>query len=345
MAETPLEKHVMASLLPAGYTARPVTMEDAESIADLCNAYSTAIIGQDTTTAEEMQVEWSFPGFDMANNTRAVFAPDGQVAGYMDIWDASHPARIDASGYVHPNHSGLGIASHLIEWAEARARESIPKAPVGARVVLLNHILSADDSARRLLGDLGYEAVRHFFRMTIRFDGPPPAPAWPRGTRVRTFVRDQDEWPTIHAVNETFKDHWGHVEESPEEEYDRWMYWINEDPDFDPTLWFLAMDGDDIAGVALCWLRDFTAQDMGDVMVLGVRRPWRRRGLELALLTHAFGEFHQRGQAGAILVVDADSLTGATRLYEKVGMHISRQNTIFEKELRSGEDPSTQSLD
>lgn len=338
-------QHEMVSLLPEGYTARPVTMEDAETIANLCNAYSRAIIGQDTTTAEEVRVGWGFPGFDMTNNTRAVFALDGQVVGYMDIWDGVNPTRIDTSGYVHPDHSGLGIASHLIEWAEARARESIPRAPEGARVVVLNHMLSADNSARRLLGDLEYEVARHFFRMTIRFDGPPPAPEWPDGISLRTFVRDQDEWPTITAVNETFRDHWGHVEGSPEEEYDRWMYWIDEDPDFDPTLWFLAMDGDDIAGAALCWLRDFTAQDMGDVMVLGVRRPWRRRGLGLALLTHAFGELHRRGQAGATLGVDAESLTGATRLYEKAGMHVSRQHTVFEKELRPGEDLSTQSLD
>jgi ribosomal protein S18 acetylase RimI-like enzyme len=52
----------------------------------------------------------------------------------------------------------------------------------------------------------------------------------------------------------------------------------------------------------------------------GVRRPWRRRGLGLALLRRAFGEFQRRGERLVQLGVDAASPTGATRLYERVGM-------------------------
>ena len=44
------------------------------------------------------------------------------------------------------------------------------------------------------------------------------------------------------------------------------------------------------------------------------------------------------------LGVDAQSLTGATRLYEKAGMHVDRQYANYEKELRPGEDLGTQSL-
>ena len=44
------------------------------------------------------------------------------------------------------------------------------------------------------------------------------------------------------------------------------------------------------------------------------------------------------------LGVDGASLTGATRLYEKAGMHIFRQFDAYEKDLRPGEDLSTQAL-
>ncbi len=47
------------------------------------------------------------------------------------------------------------------------------------------------------------------------------------------------------------------------------------------------------------------------------------------------------------LGVDAQSLTGATRLYEKAGMRSdpSRQLVLYEKELRPGLEIRTQSLD
>jgi hypothetical protein len=45
------------------------------------------------------------------------------------------------------------------------------------------------------------------------------------------------------------------------------------------------------------------------------------------------------------LVIDADSLTGATRLYEKAGMRVARQIATYKKELRAGEELGTQAID
>lgn len=81
---------------------------------------------------------------------------------------------------------------------------------------------------------------------------------------------------------------------------------------------------------------------MGWVHQLGVRRPWRQRGLGLALLQQSFAALHQRGRLRVGLGVDADSLTGATRLYEKAGMKVVRQYDTYEKELRPGHSISRQ---
>jgi GNAT superfamily N-acetyltransferase len=108
-----------------------------------------------------------------------------------------------------------------------------------------------------------------------------------------------------------------------------------------PDLQFLAMAGDTIAGMALCrYLEDF-----GWVDVLGVRRPWRKQGLGLALLHHAFGEFYRRGTADVGLGVDSQSLTGATRLYARAGMHPLVHYDVYEKELRPGIELAVQSLE
>ena len=61
---------------------------------------------------------------------------------------------------------------------------------------------------------------------------------------------------------------------------------------------------------------------------------WRKRGLGLALLLQAFNEFYQRGDRTVGLGVDAQSLTGATRLYEKAGMHVTRRYDTYEKVIR-----------
>jgi hypothetical protein len=67
-------------------------------------------------------------------------------------------------------------------------------------------------------------------------------------------------------------------------------------------------------------------------------------GLGLALLQHSFVALHDRGCKRVGLGVDAGSLTGATRLYEKAGMRPVQQVTLYEKEIRPGKELSRQEL-
>src|SRR5260370_33224205 len=127
----------------------------------------------------------------------------------------------------------------------------------------------------RLFAALGYTHDRTYWRMERQMDEPPPEPAWPAGIGVRTFVRGQDERPTFVASEEAFEDHYGHVRGN----FEHWVERRLGRDDFDPGLWFLAVEGETIAGVALC--SGFEAAE-GMVETLGVRRPWRGRGLGTA---------------------------------------------------------------
>jgi mycothiol synthase len=42
--------------------------------------------------------------------------------------------------------------------------------------------------------------------------------------------------------------------------------------------------------------------------------------------------------------VNSQNLTGATRLYERAGMHVARQYITYEKELRAGIELSTRAV-
>jgi mycothiol synthase len=106
------------------------------------------------------------------------------------------------------------------------------------------------------------------------------------------------------------------------------------------------MAGDQVIGTALNYPYVDDDHEMGWVGTLGVVRDWRRNGLGLALLHHSFEEFHRRGKRKVGLGVDAQSLTGATRLYLKAGMNPDprREWSIFEKELHPGKEYGTQSV-
>jgi mycothiol synthase len=169
----------------------------------------------------------------------------------------------------------------------------------------------------------GYREVRRFYEMAIELDGPPPAPVLPGGLTIEPF--DEASLPEFYeALDESFGDHWEH-HSTPLEE------WWNEKrnaPDFDPTLWFLIRDGAEVAAVVR---NEPNRREGGMVAAIGVRRPWRGRGLGRALLLHTFAEFQRRGVNRISLGVDTQNPTGATKLYESVGMHVELEDVVFEK--------------
>ncbi len=330
---------------PKGVVVRPATMADAKAAVDLFNAWSLRHLGVEEYDEESLLLEWEVPDFNPETDIRLVFTEDGMLVGYGEVWDTEAPhVRAHTWGRVHPDFTGRGIGSALLRWEEERAREAIVKAPPEARLVMLHGILHGDDLAQALLRANGFQVVRHFWRMLIELDRPIPTPVWPEGIGVRTFVPGQDDRALVAAIRDAFRDHWGYVEAPFEQDLTNTRHWYEKDERFDPSLWFLAVDQDEIAGVALS--RKWHAEDseMGWVNTLGVRRPWRRRGIGLALLHHAFRELKERGKKRVGLGVDSSSLTGATRLYERAGMHTFRQDDSFEKELRPGVDLSTRSV-
>ena len=219
---------------------------------------------------------------------------------------------------VHPSFSGRGIASALLRKVELRARER------GARRLEVG-AFTENDAALRLFDRLGFRAARRYYQMSIDFDTPPDPPEWPEGIVLSEFRRE-DARAFHTALGKAFAEEGG-FHALPFEEWRRTRF---EAPETDISLWFLARDGNEIAGVARCDPRKHSG---GWIGALGVLKPWRRRGVGLALLRHAFVEFHRRGQTRVGLGVDAENPTGATRLYRKAGMRILTEDIVFGKEL------------
>jgi ribosomal protein S18 acetylase RimI-like enzyme len=334
---------VEQATLPSGFTAGPLTDEYEPGAVELINlAYRRMNGGGSFTTLEEMRMDWRSEDFNRATDTQIVLGPGEMVVGYIDNWsiNALH-VRQYSMGHTHPGYQGRGIGRYLMGWATERACQKAALAPDGARVVLHQSINNDNQAAYELLTANGWTVARQSYRMEIEFDQAPDQPQIPEGILIRPMAAGtakEEARAALQANYEAFADHWGFVEEPFEEYYKRWYYYLENDPNTVPEFWFLALDGQEVAGVALCNPQVNEDPDMSWVWQLSVRRPWRKCGLGLALLRYSFGAFYRIGRKRAALGVDADSLTGATRLYEKAGMQVKRINNTYEYEVRPGTD-------
>ncbi len=322
--------------LPYGFTLRRPTMDDLADVTKLLAICEIARNGTTDRTEADMRLGWLRPNFNLATDAWIVLAADGQIVAYAEAGNRQY-IRIRVEGEVHPAYQQQGIGTQLLRLTEERASEFVPFAPAGTRIALAGSASNLNVAAQKLLEKHGYTPIRNFWRMGIELEKTPPATQWSEGISVRTLAPGM-EHAVYEADEEAFKDHWGYIPM----EFAEWSHWTFGGENFDPSLLFLAMDGDEIAALALC---ADEKESGGWVHVLGVRRPWRRKGIGLALLHHAFGEFYRRDIHTVYLGVDAQSLTGATRLYERAGMHVVRQSTAYEKELRAGKELTTQTVE
>jgi mycothiol synthase len=261
------------------------------------------------------------PRTNPEENWRVVEDAHGRIPGGAFLW---HPTP-DAERvfvFVIANPREPAMYERLLGWGEERGR-SLTEGRSGRTHTSAG---SENEVLAEVLRRRGYELVRHFFTMEIDLDAEPSEPVWPKGISVRTFQAGEER--AVYDVDmEAFQDHWDFFPVP----FEDWRDFFLEASDFDPRLWFLAMDGDEIAGTALCSSERIPGT--GRVNVLAVRRPWRRRGVGTALLLHAFRELRARGRAKADLNVDGENLTGAVRLYEEAGMRVAHRDDSYRKDL------------
>lgn len=312
--------------LPVGFAARALASADRPAIRTLIEATETAEYGTpDEAMIAGVEMTWDQPGFALGTDAWAVVAPDGQLAAYGHVGPADR-VHLYAHAFVHPDFTGRGIGSWLLARTESRASARRAEVPAPDSTATLEQWIAATNMpARELLLCAGYSEVRHIWNMAIPLDDALETPEWPAGITIRACQDKDDLRRAYMAIEEAFRDHWQYEPRTFEQ------FMARETPAdlYDPSLWFLALDGSEVAGAELCEVYP----TRGWVNTLGVRPVWRRRGIATALLRHAFGEFRRRGLREAALGVDAQNPTGATRVYERAGMRIERQYDIFEKGL------------
>lgn len=185
--------------------------------------------------------------------------------------------------------------------------------------------------AQALLRSFGFEPVRWFFEMTRDLSEPIPDVPLPDGLEVRPVETDRIRqiW---EADVEAFIDHWGGFDGS-EENYQRYL----ERPAFDPSMWVIAWDGDEVAGGVVNAIETEENEALGVkrgwLHSVFTRRQWRKRGLANALIARSLAVIKERGMDTGILGVDADNPSGALGLYERNGFVVAERSTAWRRRL------------
>jgi mycothiol synthase len=272
---------------------------DAEAVAAL---FAEAFGDARRLDAEEIR-SW-IDNSELKPENLRVLERDGRVVGYGDVWPEEDNVQLDvaAPGHWEP----------FLDWAEETA---------GARRTRL-YVPDGHELAR-IAEERGYRLWRSSYTMEV--DLPVAGPDVPAGIELRAY-RDADAELVRATLNEAFAEDpfWRGVSPSSFREF------YVKSRGFEPGLWLLAWDGEELAGVVLAYSARVGDPGLGWIGTLAVRPGRRRRGLGEALLRAAFAALYDRGFLRAGLGVDTENVTGALRLYERAGMRPVRRYDNWE---------------
>ncbi len=196
---------------------------------------------------------------------------------------------------------------------------------------------SRSDKAERLalLEAHGLKVVRYFLRMTRPLDQPIPEPDFPDGFTLRYLAGTEEAEAWVESFNQSFIDHYNH-HDMPVDKRTHWMAEANYKAERD--LIAVAADG---TFAAFCWCsinpdeNRRNGRNEGWIGILGTRRGYRKLGLGRAMLLAGLHRLKADGVETALLGVDADSPTGALRLYESCGFQTRHTFVSYMKELKT----------
>ncbi|NLU74112.1 mycothiol synthase [Streptomyces sp. HNM0575] len=245
----------------------------------------------------------------------------GELVGYAQLEDTDPVEPPTGELAVHPSHRGLGYGRQL---GQALLKES------GKRLRVWAH--GGHPAARHLAQVLGLSLFRELrqMRRPLAEDGPEPAPALPapalpEEVTVRTFRSGEDDeaWLALNASAFAHHPEQGSLTQRDLE--DR-----KAEPWFDPAGFFLAERAGRLVGFH--WTKVHSAEQLGEVYVLGVAPAAQGSGLGKALTTIGLRHLaRDRGLPTAMLYVDADNFA-AVGVYERLGFTTYETDLMYRTE-------------
>ena len=317
--------------VPPGLTTRPVNTDDAQAIVDVLEAIEQLEPADENWGVDDVLEQMQSPGVDLARHSIGVFDEDRLVAfGVLMYSPPTDAFRGYLFGGVHPEFGHRRIGTAIVEalgrHGSVELRDEIDPSLPG-ELKIWRHGSRAATAA--LADSRGFETWRWFFRMQRDLTQPIALGTGADGYLLRPY-RSADEAAVRTVRNLSFADHWGSSEMDPE----RWTAAFEGSTTFRPKHSRVAV-GPDGAVAAFVVVQEFVSDTKsrgyatGYISLVGTLREARGRGLASALVTSACSRaLPTDGYRYAELGVDAESPTGAGRIYERLGFITLERDTV-----------------
>jgi GNAT superfamily N-acetyltransferase len=300
---------------------RPAVLSDLQDVLRVRQALEDS--GAPSSTADRLAAEWEALGSRLAEQVWVAVTGEGSLLACAELVrsDTALAPRL----WVLPDHRDSGLEMALLARAELQAR-AIGREAGAHSVKLFAQATDLHPAAQQALLRSGFVVTSTYEQMELLLSEPPANPEGIAGIEIRPCVAGQDEEVVYRADQEAFLDERGHTPRT----FEQWNQRLNlrgETPD--PPVWLVAWDADEVAGAAL----GEGIKGVGWIHHLGVRQPWRYRGLGTALMLSALGSFYRHDIHTVRLNVDAQSLTNAQQLYRSVGFCVAHTYSNYQKVL------------
>lgn len=313
-------------------TMRPIELADIPAIHELMRAGEIADRTPIATSLEEVAEMFDEPFFDPINGA-CVVETGNQIVGWGRIWHEPSGERLERAyliGDIHPDHRRRGIGTEMFAWQHEKAALLL-----GAYAHDLPRFVRAsayDWQADRLtLFERHSMAPVRWAEALVRPLDPLPDAMAPDGITVESWDSRHTE-EVRQVANASFADHWGTTPQSPE----GWRSRIS-GHGTRLDLSQIALARDRVVGYSINnhYPEDeaVTGRRDGWIGHLGVLREWRKRGVASALIRGSLAAFLRAGLTHAMLDVDADNPSGASRLYRSLGFEVVHSVITYELEV------------
>jgi mycothiol synthase len=321
-------------VLPEGYSVRPLRPGDDAAVAAVLAAAEPVDQTGEYPDAADMSDWWANWKVDLERDGLAICDAAGLLIGYATA-TASPTFRgalpIYLEGRVRPDHREQGLGRALMSWLLDRGAElhveREPSAPARLVVGVPERMTSLEGLARRA----GLRPERWYRDMARPLTDLPPVQPAP-GVELVPFIPDRDD-EVRRAHNAAFTEHHGSSERDPE----AWQSLFTGQRAFRPDLSVLAIEDDVVLGYVLTYVYEAdtlaTGERRADFGQIGVLPRARGRGLGAAVIAAALRAATEHDCQAASLQVDSDNVTGALRLYEKLGFRPVRTRVSWALDL------------
>lgn len=234
---------------------------------------------------------------------------------------------------VVPEHRRQGAGTALMKQALASLRAAGMQAAESG---------GFDEPARNgFLSSFGFQVVRRFCRMRRTLAQVPAGVGEANDVRIELLGRTDADLAIVSRLhNEAFKEHYNYAPGTLDE-----LRFVTRNIDDDGDIMYVtaAFVGSEPAGFLMYGIdpkeNEHLGRKRGGLWNLGVVKPYRGRGVAKRLMLDAMDHLRRDGMEEVDLNVDETNVTGALRLYERLGFAVTRRRLTYLKTLAEPDTP------